>query len=71
MVDVAAGAVMMVIPAYLYDDRDMHDLVIVGEMLAVAAIFMCIAFVTVDLGRPDRFWHMMHGIGRFDWPMSS
>lgn len=70
MVGVAAGAVMMVIPAYLYGDDAMHDLVIVGEMLAIAAIFMCIAFVSVDLGRPDRFWHMMPGIGRFNWPMS-
>lgn len=70
MVGVAAGAVMMVIPAYLYGDDAMHDLVIVGEMLAIAAIVMCISFVTVDLGRPDRFWHMMPGIGRFNWPMS-
>ncbi len=70
MVGVAAGAVMMVIPAYLYRDDAMHDLVIVGEMLAIAAITMCLAFVTVDLGRPDRFWHMIPGIGRFNWPMS-
>ena len=39
-VGLAAGAVMMVIPAYLYDDHDMHDVVIVGEILAVAAIAM-------------------------------
>ena len=24
----------------------------------------------VDLGRPDRFWHMIPGIGRFNWPIS-
>jgi len=24
----------------------------------------------VDLGRPDRFWHIMPGIGRFNWPIS-
>ncbi len=70
MVGVAAGAVMMVIPAYLYHDDEMHDVVIVGEMLAVAAIIMCLAFVTVDLGRPDRFWHLLPGIGRFNWPIS-
>jgi molybdopterin-containing oxidoreductase family membrane subunit len=70
MVGVAAAAVMMVIPAYLYHDRDMHDAVIVGELLAIAAIVMCLLFVTVDLGRPDRFWHMMPGIGRFNWPIS-
>ncbi len=70
MVGVAAGAVMMVIPAYLYRDEQMHDIVIVGELLAVAAIFMCLLFVTVDLGRPDRFFHLIPGIGRFNWPMS-
>ena len=70
MVGLAAGAVMMVIPAYLYRDHEMHDVTIVGELLAVAAIIMCLLFVTVDLGRPDRFWHMMPPVGRFNWPMS-
>lgn len=70
MVGLAAGAVMMVIPAYIYHDRDMHDVVLVGELLAVASIVMCLAFVNVDLGRPDRFWHMIPGIGRFNWPLS-
>ncbi len=70
MVGVAAGGVMMVIPAYLYHDKKMHDVVIVGEILAIAAIVMCLLFVTVDLGRPERFWHMVPGLGRFNWPMS-
>ena len=69
-VGVAAGGVMMVIPAYLYKDDDMHGVTILGELLAVAAICVCLAFVTVDLGRPDRFWHMIPGIGRFHFPMS-
>jgi molybdopterin-containing oxidoreductase family membrane subunit len=70
MVGLAAGAVMMVIPAYLYDDEAMHDVVIFGELLAIAAIVMCLAFVTVDLGHPERAWHMMPGIGKFNWPVS-
>ena len=28
---------MMVIPAYLYHDEQMHDIVIIGELLAIAA----------------------------------
>ena len=68
-VGLAAGAVMMVIPAYLYRDRAMHDVVIVGELLAIAAISMCLLFVVADLGRPDRFWHMIPGMGRFHWPV--
>lgn len=70
IVGLAAGGVMMVIPAYLYRDEAMHDVVIVGELLAIAAIIMCLMFVTVDLGRPERFWHLIPGIGRFNWPMS-
>jgi molybdopterin-containing oxidoreductase family membrane subunit len=70
MVGVAAGGVMMVIPAYLYADKKMQEVVIVGELLAIAAIVMCLLFVVADLGRPDRFWHMIPGIGRFNWPMS-
>ena len=70
LVGVAAAAVMMVIPVYIYGNEEMHDLVIFGELLAVAAIFMCLAFVTVDLGRPDRFWHLIPGIGQFNFPAS-
>jgi len=70
LVGVAAAAVMMVIPVYIYDNEELHDLVIFGELLAVAAIIMCLAFVTVDLGRPDRFWHLIPGIGQFNFPAS-
>ncbi|HBQ18659.1 MAG TPA: polysulfide reductase [Myxococcales bacterium] len=69
-VGLAAGGVMMVIPAYLYRDRAMHDVVIVGELLAIAALVMALLFVVVDLGRPDRFWHLVPVIGRFHWPIS-
>jgi Ni/Fe-hydrogenase subunit HybB-like protein len=69
-VGLAAGAVMMVIPAYLYDDEEMHDVVIVGEVLAIASILVCLLFVVVDLGRPDRFWHIIPGLGRFNFPIS-
>jgi len=70
LVGVAAAAAMLVIPVYIYDNEELHDLVIFGELLAVAAIIMCLAFVTVDLGRPDRFWHLIPGIGQFNFPGS-
>jgi molybdopterin-containing oxidoreductase family membrane subunit len=69
-VGLAAGGVMMVIPAYLYDDEEMHKVVIIGEVVAIAAIIMCTLSVMVDLGRPDRFWHLIPGVGRFNWPIS-
>ena len=70
LVGVAAAAVMLVIPVYIYKNEGLHDLVIFGELLAVAAILMCLAFVTVDLVRPDRFWHLIPGIGKFNFPGS-
>ena len=70
LVGMAAAAVMLVIPVYIYKNEDLHDLVIFGELFAVAAILMCLAFVTVDLGRPDRFWHLIPGLGVLHFPGS-
>jgi molybdopterin-containing oxidoreductase family membrane subunit len=67
LVGMAAAAVMLVIPVYIYKNRELHDLVIFGELFAVAAILMALLFVTVDLGRPDRFHHLML---RFNFPIS-
>ncbi len=69
-VGLAAGAVMMVIPAYLYHDEEMHDVVVVGELLAISSIMVCLAFVNADIGRLDRAWHLIPFIGRFNWPVS-
>ena len=70
LVGVAAAAVMLVIPAYIYKIESMHKVVLFGELMAIAAIVMCLLFVTVDLGRPDRFLHLMPVIGRMNWPIS-
>lgn len=70
LVGMAAAAVMMVIPAYIFKDREMHKIVVLSELFAVAAMVMCILFVTVDLGRPDRVWHMVPRLGYFNWPGS-
>jgi molybdopterin-containing oxidoreductase family membrane subunit len=45
----------------------LHDVVIFGELLAVAVIVMCLLFVMVDLGRPDKFLHLFQ---RFNFPVS-
>ncbi len=54
LVGVAASAVMVVLPYYLHDYKAFGRITILGEFLAVAAVSMCIMFVLVDLGRPDR-----------------
>ncbi|MHC4350843.1 MAG: NrfD/PsrC family molybdoenzyme membrane anchor subunit, partial [Planctomycetota bacterium] len=44
LVGVAAAAVMLVIPVYVYRHPTLHDLVIFAELLAVAVIIMCLLF---------------------------
>ncbi|MDH3441856.1 MAG: polysulfide reductase NrfD [Gammaproteobacteria bacterium] len=70
LVGIAAAAVLLVIPAYIFHREDIKHVVLVGEGMAVAAVTMSMLFVIVDLGRPDRLWHMIPVIGRFNWPIS-
>ncbi len=70
LVGVAAAAVMLVIPAYIYDWKPIKEIVIFGELLAVCAVIMCLAFIIVDLGNPLRFWHMLPLIGILNFPYS-
>jgi molybdopterin-containing oxidoreductase family membrane subunit len=70
LVGVAAAAVILVIPAYVYDWKPIREIVIYGELLAISAIVMCLLFVTVDIGRPDRFWHLIPPFGHLNFPRS-
>ena len=70
LVGIAAGAVLLVIPAYVFGRGDIKTVVLIGEGLAVAAVVAAMLFVVVDLGRPDRILHLVPGIGRFNWPTS-
>jgi len=70
LVGVAAAAVMLVIPAYIYDWKPIKEIAIFGELLAVSAIVMCMLFVLVDVGRPDRAWHLIPFVGSLNLPSS-
>ena len=70
LVGVAAAAVLLVIPAYLYHFKAIKKIVAFGELLAITAVIMAILFVQVDVGRPDRFWHAMPFIGSLNLPRS-
>jgi Ni/Fe-hydrogenase subunit HybB-like protein len=58
LVGVAASAVMVVLPYYLHDYKAFGRVTILGEFLAVAAVTMCVTFVMVDMGRPDRVFNV-------------
>ena len=70
MVGVAAAAVTVVFPAYVYRHKELHKIVVLGEMLAIAAVIMCLLFVVAHMGRPLRAWHLIPGIGILNWPSS-
>jgi Ni/Fe-hydrogenase subunit HybB-like protein len=59
LVGVAASAVMVVLPYYLHDYKAFGRITILGEFLAVPAVLMCLMFVIVDLGRPDRLMNII------------
>jgi Ni/Fe-hydrogenase subunit HybB-like protein len=70
LVGVAAAAVLLVIPAYIYHFDPIKEIVVLGELLAASAIIMALMFVLADLGRPDRFWHIIPFIGILSFPKS-
>lgn len=70
LVGVAAAAVMLILPAYIFKDKDLHQVVIIGEGVANGALVMCLLFIIVDTGGPAKLWHLIPGIGIFNWPSS-
>jgi len=59
LVGVAASAVMLVIPFYLHDYQTFGKVVVFGEILAVAAVTMCILFIMADMGMPQRVLYVV------------
>lgn len=70
LVGVAAAAVLLVVPAYLYNFKPIKEIVLFGEMVAITAVTMCIMFITVDLGQPLRVWHLLPIVGKMNFPAS-
>ncbi len=70
LVGVAAAAVLLVVPAYIYHFKPIKEIVLFGELLAVSAMIMCMLFVAADMGRVDRILHMMPVLGTMNFPAS-
>jgi molybdopterin-containing oxidoreductase family membrane subunit len=70
LVGMAAAAVILVMPTYVLHDQDFKSAVLFGEGLAVASLVTAIGFVVVDVGSPERLWHLAPVIGIFNWPRS-
>ncbi len=70
LVGLAAAAVTVVFPAYIYKHKELKEVYIIGEMLAISAIYMVLLFIMLHMGRPDRLWHMMPIVGIMNFPNS-
>jgi molybdopterin-containing oxidoreductase family membrane subunit len=70
LVGAAAAAVLLVVPSYVYHFKPIKEIVVLGELFAAASVMMAVLFVMVDLGRLDRFWHMLPFIGSMNFPQS-
>lgn len=69
-VGVAAAAAVLVVPAYAFHREDIKEVALLGELLAVCAVIMCLLFIFTDIGRPDRFWHLVPPLGMLNLPSS-
>ncbi len=70
LVGAAAAAVLLVVPSYVYHFKPIKEIVVLGELFAASSVMMAVLFVMVDLGRLDRFWHMLPFIGSMNFPQS-
>ncbi len=70
LVGVAAAAVLLVIPAYVYHWKPIKEVVVLGELLAISALTMCLLFILVDMGHPERFLHIVPFVGTPNFPRS-
>jgi molybdopterin-containing oxidoreductase family membrane subunit len=69
-VGVAAAAVALAVPGYVYDWRPIKEIVILGEIIAISAVIMCILLVMADLGHPEKFFHLLPILGKPNLPGS-
>ena len=59
LVGVAASAVMLVLPYYFHHYKEFSKMIILGEFLAIAAVVMCLGFIVVDIGQPQRMLNVL------------
>ncbi len=59
LVGVAASAVMLVLPAYFHHYKKFKRMIIFGEFMAISAVVMCMLFIVVDLGQPQRMLNVI------------
>lgn len=67
---IAASTSLLLIAAFVFDRAYARRVALLGAGIAVSAAMACMLFVFVDLGRPERAWHLAPGLGSLNWPVS-
>jgi molybdopterin-containing oxidoreductase family membrane subunit len=67
---VAAAAVLVVAPGYFYHRKDLKELAVMGEIIAMVFVATGITFILLHMGRPDRTWHIIPLLGYMNFPDS-
>lgn len=67
---VAAAAILVVAPGYMYKNKEFKELAVLGEVIALSFVATGIMFILFHMGRPDRLWHMFPIVGFFNFPNS-
>ncbi len=70
LVGVAAAAVALAVPGYVYNWKPIKEIVVLGEIIAITSVVMAILYVVADLGHSERFWHMVPIVGKANVPSS-
>jgi molybdopterin-containing oxidoreductase family membrane subunit len=70
LVGVAAAAMALAVPGYVYDWKPIKEIVVLGEIIAISAVIMAMLFIMADLGHPERFWHLLPLLGKPNIPYS-
>ncbi len=59
LVGIAASAVMVVLPYYLHNWKAFGRITVLGEFVAISAVIMCMLFILVDMGQPERILNVL------------
>lgn len=69
-VGMGTAPVMVALPSLVYRRESLRPLLFTAQAVGLTATLVALLFVVVDVERLDRMWHMMPGVGYFNFPQS-
>lgn len=69
-VGMGTAPVMVALPSLVYRRESLRPVLFTAQSLGLTATLVALLFVVVDVERLDRMWHMIPGVGYFNFPES-